>query len=255
MRKSRVLRKLRSGKAVSCFKSNFSDVSVVEIAAMAGFDCIWTDMEHVPNDWSVIKHQVLAAKTGDADIMARVSRGSYSDYIKPLEADASGIMVPHVMGLDDAREIVRITRFHPLGRRALDGGNADGAYCRAGLNEYIKHANNEKFVVLQIEDPEPLDELEEMAGLEGVDILFFGAQDFTQRLCIPGQRNHPEVRAVMKRIVKTADKYGKYAGAVANEENLQEVIDMGYKFIKIGSDVKGLSSHCDAAMEVFCKLT
>ncbi|MEI6875123.1 MAG: aldolase/citrate lyase family protein, partial [Spirochaetota bacterium] len=126
MRGSRTLRKLRAGGVATCFKVNLSDPRSTEIAAMHGFDCVWTCMEHVGNDWSSIERQVLAAKTWDTDILCRVARGSYSDYVKPFELDAAGIMVPHVMSGEDAASVVRMTRFPPLGRRAVDGGNADG---------------------------------------------------------------------------------------------------------------------------------
>ncbi len=67
-----------------------------------------------------------AAKVFDVDAIVRVPRGSYSDMIRPLELDAAGIMVPHVMSAEDARQVVRWTRFAPVGLRPLDGGNADG---------------------------------------------------------------------------------------------------------------------------------
>ncbi len=94
IRPSRVLRKLRSGAVASCVKINLADARAVEIAGLAGFDCIWADMEHVGNDLSVIEKQIWAAKAHNTDVLVRVSRGSYSDYIRPLELDASGIMVP-----------------------------------------------------------------------------------------------------------------------------------------------------------------
>ena len=175
MRTSTVLKKLRKGEIVNCFKMNLTDGRAVEIAAMCGYDCLWLGMEHVPNDWSVIESQIWAAKAHNTDTMVRISRGGYSDYIKPLELDASGIMVPHVMSLEDAEYVVRTTRFQPMGRRPVDGGNADGAYCMMDFNQYIQEANRERFVVVQIEDPEPLDELEEIAKLEGIDMLFFRA--------------------------------------------------------------------------------
>lgn len=61
---------------------------------MLGFDCLWIDGEHTPSDWGPLEKQILAAKIYDTDVLVRVSRGSYSEYIKPLERDASGIMGP-----------------------------------------------------------------------------------------------------------------------------------------------------------------
>ena len=105
VRKSNVLKKLRNGEIVISVKINLADPRVVEIAALCGYDCVWLGMEHIPNDWHTIENQIRAAKIHNVDTVVRVARGSYSDYIKPLEADASGIMVPHVMGLDDAKQI------------------------------------------------------------------------------------------------------------------------------------------------------
>ena len=135
MRPSRVLRKLRSGQVVSCFKININSSRVVEIAGMMGFDCIWIDMEHMALDWSEVESDILASKVYDMDTVVRICRGSYSDYIRPLELDASGIIVPHVMSLQDAQFVARTTRFHPVGRRPVDGGNTDAAFCNIDLQE------------------------------------------------------------------------------------------------------------------------
>ncbi|MBR4518685.1 MAG: prolyl oligopeptidase family serine peptidase [Victivallales bacterium] len=126
-RTSRVLDKLRAGKKATCFKFNLGSCRAVEMTAMAGFDAMWLCQEHVPTDYAMIDAQIMAAKIHGADSIVRVQKGCYSDYILPLEADAAGIMVPHLMSLEEAREIVHWTRFAPLGRRPLDGGNADGA--------------------------------------------------------------------------------------------------------------------------------
>ena len=137
MRKSRVLRQLRAGKVATCTKLNLCDPRVAEIAAMTGFDCIWIDMEHVPNDMKCVVEIARACKIYDVDVLTRVSRGSYSDLIRPLEADSAGIMVPHLMSLEDAKKIVYYTKFHPIGRRPIDGGNADGKFCLMPANEYM----------------------------------------------------------------------------------------------------------------------
>src|SRR5680860_1840712 len=97
MRKSKVLQKLRTGAFVSCFKVNLPDPRVSEIVSLAGFDCVWIDQEHIGQDWSGLAANIWATKSQDTDIMVRIQRGSYSDYIKPLELDATGIMVPHIM--------------------------------------------------------------------------------------------------------------------------------------------------------------
>lgn len=204
---------------------------------MSGLDSVWLCCEHVPNTLKDIENQVRAAKMFDVDTIVRVSRGSYSNLIHPLEMDAAGIMVPHVMSAADACEIVRHTRFHPVGRRPLDGGGADGGYCTISGPEYMQQANAERMVIVQIEDPEPLEELDEIAAIDGIDILFFGPADFSQGIGAPCDFNHPKLVEALHCIPEAARRHGKVAGTVASLGNRQERIDMGYRFLSIGADV------------------
>ena len=251
MRPSKVLKRLREGAPASCIKINLQNPQVTEIAAMSGFDCIWVDQEHSAGDWSVINSQIWSVKAHGADIMVRVPRGSYSDLVKPLEMDATGIMVPHVMSLEDAKNVVYRTRFHPLGRRAIDGGNADGAYTNVDFNEYLLQANEQRFVVLQIEDPEPLEELDAIAALPGFDMLFFGPGDFSQGIGAPGQWDHPMLTDARRRVAEAARSHGKFAGTVGGPANLEELKRMGYQFVSVGADVVGLSVYFKGLSEAF----
>ncbi|MBN1942894.1 MAG: aldolase [Phycisphaerae bacterium] len=241
MRPSRVLRRMRAGETAVCYKTNLTDPRVVEIAGRIGFDCVWACMEHVPNSIHDVENQIRAGKMHDMDVMVRVRRGSYSDLILPLEMDASGIMVPHVMNLQEARKIVYYTKFHPVGRRPWDGGNSDGAYCMIPPEKYIEQANRERFVMIQIEDPEPMDDLEEIAKLDGIDAIFFGPGDFSQGVGLPGQYDHPNVREARKRVVDAARRHGKFAGTMASPETLPELSAMGFQFLNVGADVVALA--------------
>jgi 4-hydroxy-2-oxoheptanedioate aldolase len=242
MRSSRVLKTIKNGEVALCTKMNLADSRAFEIAAMSGFDCLWTCQEHIANDYSAINEQILATKVYDCDILCRVPKGSYSDYIRPLELDATGIMIPHVMSLEEAKSIVQTTRFHPIGKRPVDGGNADGMYCQIPFADYLKQANEERFTVFQIEDHEPLKELDAIAELEGYNMLFFGPGDFTQSIGDPGNFANPLVNEARVKIAETANKYGKIAATVGSLDNYKELIDMGYKFISIGADVCSLTA-------------
>ncbi len=250
MRKSRVLKKLRAGEIVNCFNVHL-DPQVSDIAGLNGYDCLWIDQEHLAQDWSTLQAHIWAGKSHDMDVMVRVPRGSYSEYIKPLELDAAGIMVPHIMGIEDARKVVHMTRFHPIGRRPLDGGNADGGYATMDYSDYLKQANEERFVVLQIEDPEPLDDLEEIAALDGIDMLFFGPADFSHGIGAPGDWNNPKLLEARKRVAEVARKHGKFAGTPGSLDNLNELIEMGYRFIALGADVVGVGNYCKQLMDGF----
>jgi 4-hydroxy-2-oxoheptanedioate aldolase len=243
MRPSRVLRKMREGYVATCVKLNSSDHRIAELAAMCGFDCVWVDLEHVPNGMHSIEKAVLATKIYDCDLLTRVSRGGYSDYIRPLEADSTGIMVPHLMSLEDAKYVQYYTKFHPIGRRPIDGGNADGKYCLIDAKEYMKQANEQRFVVVQIEDPEPLTELEEICQMPGIDMIFFGPADFSQGAGIPCEWDNPYIDQTRRLVAKTARKYGKFAGTVGGTGNFSDLVKMGYNFINLGADVIALAAY------------
>ena len=252
-RRSRMLDKMRAGQKVISYKLNFSCPRSAELAALSGFDAIWICQEHVPTDHSTMEAQIMAAKARDRDTIVRVAKGCYSDYIRPLEADASGIMIPHLMSLAEAEEIVRTVRFHPLGRRPVDGGNSDGMYCKLGFRDYIKFMNENRLVIVQIEDPEPLSELDEICQVPGIDMIFFGPGDFSHAIGHPAEFDHPEVTRVRKLIVETAHKYGKFAGTVA-VPSLEQCFAEGFDYVNGGSDVNTIRSGCDQIMEKFSRL-
>jgi len=211
-------------------------------------------MEHTLTDWITVENQIRAAKIHDVDTMVRVARGSYSNYIQPLEADAAGLMVPHIMNYEDAKKVVWQTRFHPVGRRAVDGGNQDGAYCMIDFKEYLKTANEQRFIAIQIEDPEPLGELDKIASVEGIDMLFFGPGDFSHGIGAPGQWDHPKITETRKRVAQVAREHGKFAGTVGNIANFEELASMGYQFINLGADVLALTAYFKDIVNSISKL-
>jgi 4-hydroxy-2-oxoheptanedioate aldolase len=253
LRSSRMLRELRAGQCPTVLKLNLIDPRVVELAGLAGASAVWLCNEHVPNDWLNMEHMIRAAKLYDMDTIVRVSKGSYSEYVKPFEADATAIMVPHVSSAEEARRIVEMTRFHPLGRRPIDGGNMDGIYCQVPYPEYIEHSNRERLVMLQIESPEALAKVEDIAAVPGYDALLFGPGDFSHLIGKVAQVKLPEVVAARKRVAEVARKHGKYvvtAGLLDTREALEAE---GVQIFTLAADVIGLGQYFQQTIANFHK--
>lgn len=234
---------------------NLSDPRVLEIAGLCGVDAAWLCNEHVANDWIALENQIRAARVHDMDTLVRVARGSYSDYIRPLEADATGIIVPHVTSAAEARQVVDCVRFHPLGKRALDGGNLDGRFCLLPLQEYFDHSNHERLIVLQIESPEGLEHVEEIAAVAGFDGFLFGPGDFSHRMGKAGQLDAPEVIAARKRVAAAATANGKFAMAAGLIAPFDELVQEGHRVFGLGADVVGLGDFCRQRLELVRKHT
>ena len=247
-RKNPMIEKLKADRLVTSMKINCTDSIPVEIAAMCGYDCIWLDMEHCAADYNEIGKQILAAKAHGAEVIVRTPRGAYSNVTRPLELDASGV-VPHVMNYEDARQVVYYTKFHPIGRRPVDGGNADGKYGLMDYAEYIRYSNEEKLTIIQIEDVEALEDLERIAALPGIDMLFFGPADFSQSIGEPTNIGNERTLAAKRKVAEVARANGKFAGTVGDPSNVKQLYDMGYRFINLGADVDGLCMYFADVME------
>lgn len=224
-------------------KINLGDPRVIEIAGLVGVDAVWLCNEHVPNDWLALENQIRAARIYDIDTLVRVSRGSYSDYIRPFETDATGIIVPHVGSEAEARQIVEWTRFHPVGQRALDGGNLDGKFCLLDNDEYLRHSNAERLVILQIESPGALEHVEEIAAVPGFNGLLFGPGDFSHRIGKSQQLEASEVVAARKRVAQAARENGKFAVTPGLIAPFSDLVAEGHQVFGIGADVIAVSDY------------
>ena len=250
LRSSRVLHLIAEGQFPTVLKVNLSDPRVIEIGGLCGVDAVWLCNEHVPNDWIMLENQIRAARLHNIDTLVRVSRGSYSDYVRPFEADATGIIVPHVTCEEEARQVVEWVRFHPDGKRALDGGNADGQFCLAPLEDYMRHSNNERIVILQIESPEALEKVEKIAAVPGVNGLMFGPGDFSHRIGKAGQLDAPEVVAARQRVAAAARRHGKFAMTAGLIAPFAELVAEGHSVYGIGADVIALTSYVKQRLDV-----
>jgi 4-hydroxy-2-oxoheptanedioate aldolase len=243
VRRSRVREKLAAGKAAIVGAMNSTDPVVCDIIGMTGFDALWMCNEHKGIDWDRMGNLIRTCAMNDMDSMIRVSKGSYNDYVRPLEIGATGIMVPHCMSAAEARSIGQATKFHPIGRRALDSGNADGHYCMVPLAQYLAEANDRTFTVVQIEDPEILDQIDEAVASPGADIFFVGPGDLSHGLGEPGNTKHPSILKAIDDVAAACKKHGKHWGLPVSPESAPRYMEMGARFLACGADVIGLAAY------------
>ena len=243
VRQSKILTNLRERRLSSCATVYTGSARAAEIAGLLGYDCMWIDAEHTASDWQEIETIIMACKMTNMDSFVRVSKGPYNNYIKPFELDATGIMVPHVMNGDEARQVVYMTRFPPLGRRALDTGNADGAYAMMPFDQYVQNSNHNKFIVLQIEDVEAMEHIDDICSVQGVDAIFFGLNDFSNSIGKAGDWSNKEVLEARELTCKTAKKHGKGVFLNCPVSKAQNCVDLGADILGIASDVNILGDQ------------
>lgn len=178
----------------------------VELIAAAGYDFVVIDLEHTLISAEQLAAMLLAARASGITPLVRVA----ADYqaLQALDAGAEGIVFPRIRSVQAARDAVRICHFAPLGERGLNT-TWHSRYGRDDLVASTGAIRERTLVVLMIEDRAGLDNVEEIAAMDGVDVLLEGAADLSQSFGLPWLTRHPDVRAAVLRIRTAARHRGK----------------------------------------------
>jgi len=232
--------RLRSSRD-PCFGTWISSSSLVCLDAIKGMGFEWfmIDTEH-----SHVNPETLAAMVsllGDNGPTPLVRVGNIDQYLvkQALDSGAHGILVPLVSTEAQAKAAVSFAKYPPDGVR----GAAAAASSRYGteLSSYLRSANAETLVGVQIETKESLDHLEAIAGVDGVDLLFVVPQDLTLSLGLLDDRKNPRVREAMRTVVAACERHGKIPGTlVIDPEEKRAAVELGFRFISLASDVRFL---------------
>jgi 2-keto-3-deoxy-L-rhamnonate aldolase RhmA len=228
------------------------DPIVVETIAAVGYTCVWIDMEHSHAGLGDLSNMVLAARSVDIDVFVRVPHGPYNRIIKTLELGAAGLIWPHCKSADEARELVRMAKYHPLGLRGMGGGRDSGF----GLMErpaYFDTANENTLIGVMIEDAEGVEEADAIAAVDGIDLLFVGPGDLSQSYGVhraPGHPiMHPRILDAFDRVGEACRANGKVMGtAVDPGEAMAAAVERGARWLNCCHDVTALVSGYTKAM-------
>ncbi|MEO7650504.1 MAG: aldolase/citrate lyase family protein [Bryobacteraceae bacterium] len=257
MTNSKVLSKLRTGELVRVVNiSRVTNPWLTEVAGKIGFDAIWLDLEHRDHPAGVVAPMAMACRATGMDLIVRVRKTSYDSPMRVLEGGAQGIMVPHCLTAAEAQQWVDWTKFPPLGKRGFDGAGADADCSLANPLEHLTHANRETFLMLQIEDREAVENVDAIAAVPGVDVLFIGPGDLTISYGIPMQTSHELIINAMTQVAAACKRHGKYWGmATSSPEMAQRAATAGAGLITCGSDHGFLVRGMRDAFGVYSKVT
>lgn len=238
MRKSRVKAKWAAGKPAYCLNCALTDPSVAEMVSLMGVDCIWLDLEHHATSVETANQLMRAARVGKSDVMARPGKGEFMRMARLLEAGAQGILYPRCDDATEAAEVVRWAKFAPLGERGADTSNPDNPYAFMPPAPYVKEANQETFVAIQIESPSAAKQAGEIASVEGVDMLFFGPADYGLLSGATAEGKPERVREAADQVCKDTIAAGKVFSTLCfSNDDMQHFIDLGAKFLAMGHDL------------------
>lgn len=208
------------------------------LAAAAGYDWLFIDMEHGAMSVEQASVIAIAALTQGITPIVRCCHDALHDGTRALDNGAMGVVVPHVDTADDARAVAAAVRFPPLGKRSW-GGPAFAYGLRApDVAEAQRELNRDILVACMLETPAAIRNADAIAAVPGVDVLLIGTSDLSAAMGIAGQIDHPEIAAAFDRAAAACAAHGKTLGmgGVYDEVQAEAYIRAGARFILAGSD-------------------
>ena len=239
MKPNPVKQKIQSGNvSLGTFAFEFNTTGIGRLASGAGAEFIVYDMEHT--GWTVETIRMLIATTPKDNCvpMVRVPTTEYDFIARTLDMGAMGIMVPMVENAEQAMAITAAAKYPPLGRRGAAFGISHDDYEGGDILQTIASANRELLVIAQIETVQGVDNIDAIAQVEGIDVLWIGHFDLTNSMGIPGEFDHPDFKSAVSRVAESCREHGKTGGFMASDpDNAKWLIDQGFSMIALGGDL------------------
>lgn len=245
---------LAQGKLVRVFGvGQLCHPKIVEIIGMhGGFDAVWLDQEHAGISIEQIEQACLAARATGLDSFVRLAPTDYATVMRSLEAGAGGIMAAQVRSAAQAEDVMQWSKFYPRGLRGVNGGGVDGRYGTIPMPDYMKRANDETFVAIQIEHISAVEEVEKIAALKDIDILFIGPADLGQSMGLVGDWDHPKIWQAIERVAKAARANGiHWAILPRSAAYAKRCVDLGCRMLSVGLDMWAMQRGLKAFLTEF----
>lgn len=230
-------RTLAEGRATLGYLVTMPSVQLVQALARTGVDWLMLDMEHAPTSIESIAAMVAATAGTPATPLVRVP-GVRPELVKPvLDCGALGVVFPQIATRAEAEATVQAVRYAPAGRR---GYGPTYAALRWGISnlDYLKAANDAIVDVVLIESLAAVEALDDILGVEGLDVVAVARGDLSENLGVAGQLDHPRLREVVARAeARILARGGVALGGIAfSADEARAMIDRGYRFVVLGSD-------------------
>ena len=240
--------RLRAGEQVVATWCSIDAPAIVELTAAAGFDVVLLDLEHGEFGVGALPGLLRAVEVTGATGFVRVAT---VDQLGPaLDAGTAGVLVPDVRSVEAVGAIVDACRYGPVGERGAAPMVRDARYGHRPFEEH--HAAAAPLIGVQIEGPQVLEVLDDLLQVDGLDLVFVGPHDLSQRLGVPGQVTHPDVVAAIGDVTDRARDRGIATGVWSPDAPAARVwLDAGVGLVTVGNVTMLLAA---AARELVAEL-
>ncbi len=225
--------------------THLKSMAAVEAIGASGLDYIFIDSEHASNTADQLTEQIIAANAAGITPIVRICSIDRDEILHALDAGACGIVVPGIENLEQAKQCVSYAKYTPVGKRGYCmtriGKWGFGEEYADGMEGYMCEANASTLLFLQCETVDCLKDLENIAGLEGVDGIMLGPYDLSIDMGIPGEFEHPLMQDAVKKVIsvcKEKDKISMVFSGSAQDAKMKK--EAGFDSVIAGLDVMQL---------------
>ena len=214
-------------------------VDIGKIMAASGYDWLFIDMEHNSMDIDIASQISVAAQDAGITPIVRVPDFDHHHATRVLDCGAMGVVFPHVENADIAKKLVSYCLYPPKGHRSMTGVLPQLDFKQQAIVDVASTINDNMLIVIMLESPEAIDNVDSIAAIVGVDVILIGTNDLCMEMGIPGDYSNPKVKDAYIKVIEACKNYGKTPGmgGVYNEELMSNYIKMGMRFILSGSDL------------------
>jgi len=228
----------RGGVALGTMVFEFNTTGIARIAAAAGAEFAVFDMEHTGWNLETIRMLIATSRCTTLIPMVRIPATEYHFIARTLDVGAQGIMVPMVESAEQAQRIVQFAKYPPIGRRGAAFGVSHDDYTGGDIVAKMESSNHETLLIAQIETAQGLRSVEEIAAVDGIDVLWIGHFDLTNSLGIPGRFDHPQYLSGVEKVVEACRRHDKVAAFMPSDvSTAQTYLQKGFRMLAYGGDL------------------
>lgn len=240
--------KLTRNEVVASMTVRFArSIEIAAIAKRAGFDTLYVDLEHNTLSIDSCCQICISAQQIGITPLVRVPANTPEYICRVLDGGAMGVITPHIRSAAEAREMVELVKFAPMGHRSAGGALSHYQYRSFPMAETNAAKNDATTLVVMLETVAALENVEEIIAVDGVDMLLIGSNDLCAEMEISGQYDHPKLKDAFVRCIAAATKVGKHVGigGLASRDDLMtQFVRMGARYVSTGTDLGFLVSAC-----------
>ena len=241
-------RRVLGGETVFGLFLDLSNPASAELCGRAGYDWLLVDLEHGAGTEADLPAMLMAVESTGAAAMVRTQSGERIRVGRALDQGATGIMIPRMQSADEVRETVTYLRYPPAGMRGV-ALRTRGAGLGTVAHADIGSIDAGVVGIVQIESAGALAEADEIAAIDGVDVLFVGPADLTHSLGIPGQFESKKYKDALATVAAACRAHGKSAGILVYDTAVVPgLLELGYRFVGIGADGALVASGAAATL-------